>query len=182
MTSSTDYLLHVALYSRGNVKDAQGNPAYHWALNVSSRLHDPFSIQESLQLDATDAVIPATGQTLWRTRRCKVKDDTEGQVPLGRFTIAELVDLCSFTQAVDTVHVPQDDPHFNCSVWVRDVIRAADEGECFERKCIDWMLIEAKAETYMAEKRRVGRWEQEDPWDQNLPATWSMLEKRETVA
>ena len=101
---------------------------------------------------------------------------------LARFTVAELVDLSSFPKAVDTVHVPQDDPHFNCSVWVRDAIRAADEGGCFGRKCIDWMLIEVKAEMYMAEKCRVGRWEQEGPWEQNMPATWSMLENRETVA
>lgn len=161
MASSTGHLLHVGLYSRGNVKDAQGNPAYHWALNVSSRLHDPFSIQESLKFDATDAVILATGKPPWRTRRCKVKDDGEGQVLLARFTVVELVDLSSFTQATDAVRISQHDPHFNCSVWVRDAIRAADEGECFGRKCIDWMLIEAKAETYMAEKRGVGRWEQE---------------------
>ena len=180
MASSTGYLLHMALYSRGSVKNAQGNlPLGIERIQQIGRL---LSIQESLKFDATYAVIPATGQTPWRSRRCKVKDDAEGQALLARLTVAELVDLRSFNQAIDTVHFPQDDPRFNCLVWVRGVIRAADEGECSERKCIDCMLIEARAETYMAEKRRLGRWEQESPWEQNMPATWSMIEDRETVA
>ena len=179
--SSESQLLHIALYSRGSVKDSEGNPAYHWAFNLSSSKNDLPSIQNSIKHDATNATIPETGESPWRTRTVAVKEDV-GQLLLSRITIVELKDYKAFIDAIGTVPVPQDDPRFNCGTWVRDATKVAGAQGCFrgERR-VDWSIIGEKVASYMAEKRATGRWESDEGWDARVPATWSLIEDKEVM-
>ena len=52
---------------------------------------------------------------------------------------------------------------------------------CFRSGDVTWDEVEKKAVAYMAEKRELGRWRREGPWDIRLPATWSIIEHRETI-
>lgn len=174
----TKHHLHVALYPR-SVKDTLGNPTYHWALHVSDGSHEG-SLEACTKNHVKNTIIPETGKSPWRFESLRLTHDIP-QIPLIHITIAEVDDHAKLVGVFERVNIPQGDPNFNCRTWVRDAIRAVSHARCLGRRSVDWETIEKKAFEYVATKRDLGRWRKEGPWEIRRPATWDLIEGRETV-
>jgi hypothetical protein len=177
-TSPKRHVLHVALYARGGIRDANGNLTYHWAFIVSEANETFENINNGTKYHVLNTMVAETGTDPWRFEKKSLSENGAGLL-LIRVTIAEVLDYDRLVQVLEGLPVRQGDPSFNCRTWLRDATKALDEGDCLGERVMDWEAIEAQTRKYVGEKMAVGRWKREGEWDIKMTATWSMLEGRE---
>ena len=179
-TSPKRHLLHVALYARGGIRDANGNLTYHWAFNVSEANQILENINNGTKYHVLNTMMAETGTNPWRFEKKPLSLNRAGLL-LVRITIAEVLNYDRLVQILESMPVRQGDASFNCRTWLRDATKALDEGGCLGERVMDWEAIEAQARKYVGEKMATGRWKREGEWDIRITATWSMLEGREII-
>ncbi|KAH0542454.1 hypothetical protein FGG08_003125 [Glutinoglossum americanum] len=168
--------LYVALYARGNSQP--DGEVYHWALIVGPKEE----LQGSLggRYHVKNA-IDGTGNPYWYYQRVEIPVQPTSTL-LVRITVAKVADQEKLEQTLENVPLIQNEPNWNCRVWIRDALAAleADERSLGTKKT-DWQIVEHIANWYVQHKKDQHRFDGQVQWDMAKAPTYNLLEDRETI-
>jgi hypothetical protein len=101
---------------------------------------------------------------------------------LARVMIGKVVDGARLSVTLAAVLLVQDDPAWTCRIWVRDAIAALEaDGKSLGTRVTDWERIEQMSTTYVAQKRKQGRYDGSGTWKAGTVPTYDLLEEKETI-
>lgn len=85
-------------------------------------------------------------------------------------------------QILENVAVVQDDPAWNCVAWVREALAALQaDPKVMGTSDLDWDTIRDNILAYCRKKKAEGRFNGTGNFDIEVPATYDMLLKQETL-
>lgn len=100
---------------------------------------------------------------------------------LARIIVGHIKDRAKLFHILNRIPVVQEDPNFNCVVWVQRALSAVQQdGECVTPE-LDWEKIRDAALTYVRQKKEQGRYNGMGKFNMDLVATFDMLEQKETI-
>lgn len=104
-----------------------------------------------------------------------------GQI-LVRLLVAKVTDRDRLLQVLRAVPVVQDDPDWNCVLWVREALSTLEkDGRAVGTSQLDWQTVRNAAMTYCQKKKNAHRFDGKAKFDMTKPATYDLLEMKETI-
>ncbi|KAI4236383.1 MAG: hypothetical protein LQ352_008014, partial [Teloschistes flavicans] len=158
---------------------------YHWALIVGPGLEPMPNDQQpknpkSVRFHATNR-----GRADWIFEEKNV-DELGSALLLAKAVVAKVINIGRLKSVLRGIPVVQDDPLFNCSVWVHQALYTVQaDGKAVGMSQLDWPTVRDAANSYVQGKKRVHRYDGRAPLGQtDLPesATFDLLEGRKTAA
>ena len=171
--------LHVGLYARGN-NDPSGEATYHWALLVTPKSENEKTDPAGTRHHVTNT-IPVHGHSIppWQYQVVPLRNVQTISL-LVRITVAKVENLTKLERTLSQLPVDQY-KGFTCRTWVADAVNALDkDGSLGTKRTGDWNAIQDLGTRYVKQKKDVGRWRTEGNWNKSLPATFSLIEDKET--
>lgn len=104
-----------------------------------------------------------------------------GQLLIG-LLVAKITDRDRLLQVLRNVPVVQNDPTWNCVVWVREALSALQKnGRAVDTSELDWQTVRDTTMAYCQKKKDAHRFDGKVKFDMTKPATCDLLEKKETI-
>ncbi|KAI9740083.1 MAG: hypothetical protein M1818_004834 [Claussenomyces sp. TS43310] len=171
--------LRLALYAR--MKDPQ---TYHYALHISSknRASDPL-ILDTTKFHCKNIIQSIDGSIKipWIYEVTRVNPEHDRQI-LVAVVLGELRDADLAARLFAEVPVIQDDPNFNCVIWVQRALSEVYQAKILLTTPIfDWDKIQKTALQYVTTKKQQGRFMSDWRGDSSRVPTFDMVLGQETV-
>ena len=179
MPSNKDRL-HVALYVRGGGHDARSEDKYHWALLVTPKKESAKTSPAGMRHHVINTQ-PVDGYATppWQYKTVQLSVPQTGNL-LVRITIGKVENRAQLESTLSQLPVDQY-PGFTCRTWVADAVAALhQDGSLGTKQTANWTAIQDFAVQYVRDKRDNGRWREQGAWNPGLPATFNLLENKET--
>lgn len=103
---------------------------------------------------------------------------------LVRVIIGKVVDTEGLKRVMHSVQVKNNDPAWNCVVWIKDVLAKLAEGKVMGTSQLDWKIVRDTAMRYIEEKKNQHRFDGKAPkghFDTRKPATFDLLTGKELI-
>lgn len=101
---------------------------------------------------------------------------------LVRIVVGKIINRERLLATLRNVPVVQDDPDFNCVVWVQQALLAVQQdGECVSTSEPVWQKIRDSAMTYVQQKKDAHRFDGKVKFDMSKTATYDLLQRKEII-
>lgn len=101
---------------------------------------------------------------------------------LARIIIAKVVDPARIEIILSGIPLSQEDPDWNCVVWVKDALTALDvDNKALGTRQLEWKVVRDKALLYVKQKKDAGRYKIESKEDPKKPPTYDLLSGSELL-
>lgn len=105
---------------------------------------------------------------------------------LAKVVVAKVTDVDRLNSVLSAVPVVQEDPSFNCSVWVHRALRAVQaDAKAVGMSRLDWPTVRDAANSYVQGEKREHRYDGKgslEPRGLRQSPTFDLLECREIAA
>ncbi|KAH8698376.1 hypothetical protein BGW36DRAFT_293664 [Talaromyces proteolyticus] len=178
MPASNKDRVYVALYARGG----RDPDAFHWAIIVGPK-KEGVGGSRGYRYHAIQRPDPSrTGHFIWVYEALEITLFQTNML-LGRILIAKVTNDTQLRTTLAAVPLVQDDPSWNCQVWVKNAIAALEaDRKSLGTRVTDWTAIEQIANGYINRKREQRRYDGSGGWASGTVPTFDLLENRESVS
>lgn len=137
-------------------------------------------ISRGLRLHAKDTLVGSHNH-LWVFQDLESSMQATGQL-LIRVLVGNIKDRGNVFTALRNVPVVQNDPNWNCVIWVKEVLAALQrDGKTMGTSKLDWQEARNTAMRYCQSKKDGHRFDGKVKVDMLKPATFDILENREII-
>ncbi|KAL9581360.1 MAG: hypothetical protein Q9212_003951 [Teloschistes hypoglaucus] len=181
--SENEDRLFVALYAREDLEP--GADSYHWALIVGPELEPIPNEQQPKKQKSMRFHTTNRGRADWIFEDQNI-DELGPALLIAKVVVAKVINIDRLQSVLRGVPVVQDDPSFNCSVWVHRALDAVQaDAEVVSASQLDWPTVRDAANGYVQGKKRKYRYAGRGRPGQcglRQSPTYDLLEGREIVA
>ena len=155
---------------------------YHWALvmgpkNESNRRG---SSRTGIRLHAKDPP-SLDGRTRWIYEETDISLLAETMI-LVRIMIGKVKSRKLVLSITRDLPLVQDDPEWNCVIWVKDALNALQvEKRAMGDSILDWETVRSETINYVETKKAQRRFVDGSGFDATRPATWDLLQRKEII-
>lgn len=101
---------------------------------------------------------------------------------LTRIMIAKVADRDRLFDAVRAVPVIQDDPAWNCVMWVKGALEALNkDAKALGTSKLEWQTVRDVAMDYVQRKKDAHRFDGKGDYDTKWAPTYDLLERKELI-
>ena len=101
---------------------------------------------------------------------------------LVRLVIGKVEKRNRFEQILRSIPIVQGDDQWNCVIWVKEALeRLKADGKAIGTSQLDWKMVRDAAMDYVQKKREQHRFDAGAGFDMSKPATFDLLEGKETI-
>ena len=99
-----------------------------------------------------------------------------------RVLVGKVIDRDRLLTILRSVPVVQDDPSWNCVIWVKDALLAVQkDGRSMGTSELSWQRVRDAAMSYCQKKKDGHRFDGKVSFDMSKPATYDILEQKEII-
>ena len=140
----------------------------------------PGSPRTGLRLQAKDPP-SLDGKTRWVYEETEIPLLTEKMI-LIRVMIGKVRRRQRLLSIARNLPLVQDDPEWNCVIWVKDTLNALQaDKRAMGSSILDWATVRSETINYIETKKAQRRFEDGSGFDSTRPATWDLLQRKEII-
>lgn len=99
-----------------------------------------------------------------------------------RVVVGKVLDRRRLSVLLQNVPIVLNDPDWNCVFWIKEALASIErDGRVVGTSVLDWQSVRDTAMRYCQRKKDAHRFDGKGEFDMRRPATFDMLEKKETV-
>jgi hypothetical protein len=150
---------------------------YHWAMQIGPKAEVEGS---QGKLYPAKETLTATGYVWGMEERGTTMLATNMQ--LVRVLIGKVEDRSRLETIFRKVPIRKDQPGWNCVGWIKEALEdLGANGKALGASVTDWQQVRNMAMQYIERKKREHRFDGTANFDMRRPATFDMLENKETI-
>lgn len=148
---------------------------YHWALIIGPK--DENDKSRGFRLHVKNAPFSSS----WTFEELQSSMEATSQL-LVRIVVGKIVNQEKVFTILRNVPVVQNDPAWNCVTWVKEALAALQkDAHAIGTSRLDWSTVRNEAISYCGNKIKNHRFDGKGNYDINKPATYDLLEGKETM-